>query len=66
MESCFVAGTSIRMDSGFKAIEDVKIGDVIRSWNENTNTFENKRVTQTSYMRFHSSFSRVRWRRRNP
>ncbi|EMO77633.1 intein C-terminal splicing domain protein [Leptospira kirschneri str. 200801925] len=47
MESCFVAGTSIRMDSGFKAIEDVKIGDVVRSWNENTNTFENKRVTET-------------------
>ncbi|EMN27480.1 toxin HINT domain protein [Leptospira kirschneri serovar Sokoine str. RM1] len=47
LDTCFVAGTSIRMDSGFKAIEDVKIGDVIRSWNENTNTFENKRVTET-------------------
>ncbi|WP_019518036.1 TIGR04388 family protein, partial [Leptospira kirschneri] len=46
LDTCFVAGTSIRMDSGFKAIEDVKIGDVVRSWNENTNTFENKRVTQ--------------------
>ncbi|WP_256858609.1 Hint domain-containing protein, partial [Leptospira kirschneri] len=47
LDTCFVAGTSIRMDSGFKAIEDVKIGDVVRSWNENTNTFENKRVTET-------------------
>uniref|UniRef100_UPI000A483B56 TIGR04388 family protein n=1 Tax=Leptospira interrogans TaxID=173 RepID=UPI000A483B56 len=28
------------------AIEKIQIGDVVRSWNENTNTFENKRVTQ--------------------
>ncbi|WP_025179558.1 TIGR04388 family protein, partial [Leptospira kirschneri] len=46
LDTCFAPGTSIRMGSGFKAIEDVKIGDVVRSWNENTNTFENKRVTQ--------------------
>ncbi|KON76153.1 hypothetical protein APS47_19045 [Leptospira kirschneri serovar Mozdok] len=47
MGSCFAPGTSIRLGSGFKAIEEVKIGDVVRSWNENTNTFENKRVTET-------------------
>ncbi|EMK07401.1 intein C-terminal splicing domain protein, partial [Leptospira kirschneri] len=29
------------------AIERIQIGDVVRSWNENTNTFENKRVTET-------------------
>ncbi|EMN27530.1 hypothetical protein LEP1GSC065_1006, partial [Leptospira kirschneri serovar Sokoine str. RM1] len=34
-------------DYEFTNIEDVKIGDVVRSWNENTNTFENKRVTET-------------------
>ncbi|EKO49536.1 TIGR04388 family protein, partial [Leptospira kirschneri] len=34
-------------DYEFTNIEDVKIGDVVRSWNESTNTFENKRVTET-------------------
>ncbi len=33
-------------DYEFANIEEIKIGDVVRSWNENTNTFENKRVTQ--------------------
>ncbi|EMO51671.1 intein C-terminal splicing domain protein [Leptospira noguchii] len=28
------------------AIEKIQIGDVVKSWNENTNQFENKRVTQ--------------------
>ncbi|EMN81191.1 polymorphic toxin-type HINT domain-containing protein, partial [Leptospira interrogans] len=30
----------------FANIEEIRIGDVVRSWNENANTFENKRVTQ--------------------
>ncbi|EMK15580.1 intein C-terminal splicing domain protein, partial [Leptospira interrogans str. Kito] len=33
-------------DYEFANIEEIKIGDVVRSWNENANTFENKRVTQ--------------------
>ncbi|EMN95871.1 hypothetical protein LEP1GSC110_0307 [Leptospira interrogans serovar Medanensis str. UT053] len=33
-------------DYEFANIEEIGIGDVVRSWNENTNTFENKRVTQ--------------------
>ncbi|EMN79361.1 toxin HINT domain protein, partial [Leptospira interrogans serovar Grippotyphosa str. UI 12764] len=33
-------------DYEFANIEEIRIGDVVRSWNENTNTFENKRVTQ--------------------
>ncbi|EMK11257.1 intein C-terminal splicing domain protein, partial [Leptospira kirschneri] len=33
-------------DYDLVAIERIQIGDVVRSWNENTNTFENKRVTQ--------------------
>ncbi|EMK26282.1 pretoxin HINT domain protein, partial [Leptospira kirschneri serovar Bulgarica str. Nikolaevo] len=33
-------------DYEFTNIEEIRIGDVVRSWNENTNTFENKRVTE--------------------
>ncbi|EMY22818.1 intein C-terminal splicing domain protein [Leptospira interrogans serovar Australis str. 200703203] len=33
-------------DYEFANIEEIRIGDVVRSWNENANTFENKRVTQ--------------------
>ncbi|MCH1913223.1 TIGR04388 family protein [Leptospira noguchii] len=47
LDTCFVAGTSVRMESGFKVIEDVKIGDKVLSWNENTGIFETKRVTET-------------------
>ncbi|UOG33914.1 TIGR04388 family protein [Leptospira noguchii] len=34
-------------DYEFTNIEEIKIGDVVQSWNENTNLFENKRVTET-------------------
>ncbi|WP_420323968.1 TIGR04388 family protein [Leptospira noguchii] len=34
-------------DYEFTNIEEIQIGDVVKSWNENTNLFENKRVTQT-------------------
>ncbi|WP_432211756.1 TIGR04388 family protein [Leptospira noguchii] len=34
-------------DYEYIAIEKIQIGDVVKSWNENTNLFENKRVTQT-------------------
>ncbi|WP_431844657.1 polymorphic toxin-type HINT domain-containing protein [Leptospira noguchii] len=47
MGSCFAPGTSVRTESGFKAIEDVKVGDKVVSWNERTGVFETKRVTET-------------------
>ncbi|XDD51167.1 TIGR04388 family protein [Leptospira sp. WS92.C1] len=34
-------------DDELVAIEKIRIGDVVASWNENTNTFENKRVIET-------------------
>uniref|UniRef100_UPI000773FB0A polymorphic toxin-type HINT domain-containing protein n=1 Tax=Leptospira noguchii TaxID=28182 RepID=UPI000773FB0A len=34
-------------DYEYIAIEQIKIGDVVRSWNEKTNQFENKRVIET-------------------
>ncbi|WP_082288935.1 polymorphic toxin-type HINT domain-containing protein [Leptospira noguchii] len=33
-------------DYEYIAIEKIQIGDVVKSWNENTNLFENKRVTE--------------------
>ncbi|XDD51136.1 TIGR04388 family protein [Leptospira sp. WS92.C1] len=47
LTSCFVAGTQVHTKDGTKSIETLKIGDVVQSWNETTNTFENKRVTET-------------------
>jgi hypothetical protein len=45
---CFVAGTAVVMASGAtKAIEDIRVGDIVQSYNERINAFENKRVTQT-------------------
>ncbi len=42
---CFVAGTEIEMiDGGVKVIEDVKIDDVVLSFNEETNTKEYNKV----------------------
>ncbi|EMO91161.1 intein C-terminal splicing domain protein [Leptospira noguchii str. 2001034031] len=46
LDTCFAGDTSVRTETGLKSIEDVKIGDVVRSWNENTNLFENKTVTE--------------------
>nr|WP_255723519.1 polymorphic toxin-type HINT domain-containing protein [Leptospira sanjuanensis] len=47
MGCCFVAGTPVRTESGFKVIEDVKIGDKVLSWNEKSGVFETKKVTET-------------------
>jgi hypothetical protein len=45
---CFVAGTPVLMAAGYsKAIEDIRVGDVVRSYNERTGQVENKRVLQT-------------------
>ncbi|EPE84471.1 intein N-terminal splicing domain protein, partial [Leptospira noguchii str. 1993005606] len=46
MDTCFAGDTSVRTETGLKAIESIVVGDVVKSWNENTNLFENKRVTQ--------------------
>ncbi|WP_000292331.1 polymorphic toxin-type HINT domain-containing protein, partial [Leptospira interrogans] len=47
LDTCMRGNTLIQTKDGLKAIEKIQIGDVVRSWNENTNTFENKRVTET-------------------
>jgi hypothetical protein len=45
---CFAAGTQILMEDGTtKNIEDVRTGDVVKSFNFNTNEIENKLVGNT-------------------
>ena len=44
---CFVAGTSVLTAAGYVAIEDVQVGDLVMSWNEETGQTELKPVAET-------------------
>ena len=44
-EYCFVAGTKVKTESGYKNIEDIKIGEKVYSYNLDTNELELKEVT---------------------
>ncbi|EMO90400.1 intein N-terminal splicing domain protein [Leptospira noguchii str. 2001034031] len=46
LDTCFAAGTQVQTKDGRKSIEAIQVGDVVRSWNEKTNAFENKAVTE--------------------
>ncbi len=44
--TCFVAGTLVHTRDGLKAIEEIKVGDVVTSWNEVTKEVSYKPVTE--------------------
>jgi len=44
--ACFVAGTNIRTPYGEKNIEDIAVGDVLTTWNEETNQLTTSTVTE--------------------
>ena len=44
---CFVAGTLVSTNNGYKKIEDIKIGDIVLSYNEQTQENEYSEVLQT-------------------
>ena len=44
---CFVAGTKVKTEYGYKNIEDIKTGDKVYSYNLDTNTLEVKEVLDT-------------------
>jgi len=44
---CFVAGTPIATRNGFKNIEDIEVGDIVLSYNEETRKNEYSEVLQT-------------------
>ncbi len=44
--TCFLSGTQIVMaDESYKNIEDIKVGDFVKSYDENSNRIEDKQVT---------------------
>ncbi|MCM3133648.1 S8 family serine peptidase [Paenibacillus polysaccharolyticus] len=43
---CFASGTPIKTKEGFKSIEDIKVGDLVLSKNEETGSIDYKPVTQ--------------------
>lgn len=45
-EYCFVAGTKVKTETGFKNIEDIKVGEKVYSYNLDTNELELKEVTR--------------------
>ena len=47
-KGCFVAGTKVKMQDGTeKNIEDVKINDIVKTFNMETNSIETSNVTET-------------------
>ena len=46
-DSCFVAGTKVAVENGYKNIEDIRIGDYVYSYNLDTNKKELKKVLET-------------------
>lgn len=45
--SCFTAGTKIFTKNGYKNIEDIRVNDIVYSYNETTNKVELNKVTKT-------------------
>lgn len=46
-KSCFIAGTKVSLGQSFKNIEDIKIGDIVLSYNEAIHKNEYSEVLQT-------------------
>ena len=44
---CFVVGTKVKTENGFKNIEDIKVGEIIYSYNLDNNNLELKKVLDT-------------------
>jgi PKD repeat protein len=44
---CFIKGTLIHLPSGMKSIEDIKVGDVVTSFDVGTSSVVNSKVTET-------------------
>ena len=45
--TCFPAGTKIYTKNGYKNIEDIRVNDIVYSYNETTNKIELNKVTKT-------------------
>ncbi|TGM06352.1 hypothetical protein EHQ86_08860, partial [Leptospira yasudae] len=47
IRTCFTAGTLVHTQTGTKRIEEIQVGDVVLSWNEESGKQEYNRVTET-------------------
>jgi intein/homing endonuclease len=45
--SCFIEGTEIQMANGMKFIEDITVGDMVKSFDLKSNTIMNSKVMET-------------------
>lgn len=46
IDECFIGETSVQTDKGDKQIRDIKVGDMVKSYNHETNRVESKSVTR--------------------
>ena len=44
---CFIAGTKIQLPNGIKYIEDIEVGDMVKSFDVGTSSVVNSKVTET-------------------
>ena len=47
MQGCFTAGTLVQLPNGIKYIEDIEIGDIVKSFDVGTSSTVNSKVTET-------------------
>ena len=47
LRTCFVAGTPVRVRDGYRSIEEIRSGDTVRAYDENTGELVWARVTET-------------------
>jgi intein/homing endonuclease len=47
MTGCFVAGTLVQLPNGIKYIEDIEIGDIVKSFDVGTSSIVDSKVTET-------------------
>ena len=45
--ACFIAGTLVSVEDGYKAIEDIEVGDHVWAWDEETGEVALKQVVET-------------------
>ena len=47
MQGCFVAGTLVQLPNGIKYIEDIEIGDIVKSFDVRSSSTVSSKVTET-------------------
>ena len=47
MQGCFVAGTLVQLPNGIKYIEDIEVGDTVKSFDVGTSSTVSSKVTET-------------------